>query len=70
MSSKKEEANKKAAEAKAAEISVAKKKAQIIQGLLDEGKKMGMLEYKTVADKLEELELEADQMDRIYEIIE
>lgn len=52
------------------DMNAAKKKAQIIQGLLDEGKKLGMLEYKTVSDKLEELELDSEQMDRIYEIIE
>ena len=52
------------------DMTTAKKKAQIIQDLLDDGKKVGMLEYKTVADKLEELELDPEQIDRIYELIE
>lgn len=55
---------------KGMDMNAAKKKVQIIQDLLEEGKKHGMLEYKTVADKLEELELDANQMDKIYEIIE
>ena len=50
------------------DMTTAKKKAQIIQDLLDDGKKVGMLEYKTVADKLEELELDPEQIDRIYEL--
>ena len=61
---------KQGAETKKVDIAVAKKKAQIIQGLLEDGKKLGMIEYKTVADKLEELELDSEQIDKIYEIIE
>ena len=48
------------AETKKVYLAVAKKKAQIIQGLLDDGKKLGMIEYKTVADKLEEPELDTE----------
>lgn len=61
---------KQGAETKKVDIAVAKKKTQIIQGLLEDGKKLGIIEYKTVADKLEELELDSEQIDKIYEIIE
>ncbi len=43
---------------------------QVIQTLLEEGKKKGMLSYKEVNDKLEELELDADQIEKMFEYLE
>lgn len=43
---------------------------QVIQMLLEEGKKKGMLSYKEVNDKLEELELDADQIEKMFEYLE
>ena len=43
---------------------------QVIQLLLEEGKKKGILSYKEVNDKLEELELDADQIEKMFEYLE
>ena len=45
-------------------------KKLILQQLLEQGKKKGMLDYKEISDKLEELELDSDQIDKIYEYLE
>ena len=45
-------------------------KKAILQALLEQGKKKGVLEYKDVLDKLEELELNPEQIDKIYEYLE
>ena len=45
-------------------------KKQLLQQLLDEGKKKGVLDYKDISDKLEELDLDIAQIDKIYEYLE
>lgn len=42
----------------------------MIQALVEQGKKTGVLDHKQLADKLEEIELDPDQIDKIYEFIE
>lgn len=42
----------------------------VLQNLLEQGKKTGVLDYKEVNDKLEELELDADQIDKMFEYLE
>ena len=49
---------------------MAHKKAHMIQALVEQGKKTGVLDHKQLADKLEEIELDPDQIDKIYEFIE
>ncbi len=45
-------------------------KKQLLQQLLEEGKKKGVLDYKEISDKLEELDLDIAQIDKIYEHLE
>ena len=45
-------------------------KKQVIKELLDKGKKKGMLSYKEIMDALEEIELDPEQIEKIYESIE
>ena len=45
-------------------------KKNAIRGLLDKGKKKGMLSYKEITDVLEEIDVDASQIDAIYENIE
>ncbi len=45
-------------------------KKVLLQQLMEEGKKKGMLDYKEISDKLEELDLDAGQIDKIYEYLE
>ncbi len=45
-------------------------KKQLLQQLLEEGKKKGVLDYKDISDKLEELDLDIAQIDKIYEYLE
>ncbi len=45
-------------------------KKTIIKELIERGKKKGSLTYKEIADTLEEIEIEADQIEKIYEMIE
>lgn len=45
-------------------------KKQILQELFEAGKKNGVLTYDEIAAKTEELELDGDQMDLIYEYLE
>jgi RNA polymerase primary sigma factor len=45
-------------------------KKLVLQQLLEEGKKKGMLDYKEISDKLEEIELDPAQIDKIYEYLE
>ena len=42
----------------------------VLQNLLEQGKKTGVLSYKEVNDKLEELELDADQIEKMFEYLE
>lgn len=46
------------------------RKKALIHDLLEQGKKKGMLSYKDIVDKLEELELSPEQIDKIYEYLE
>ncbi|MDO5310850.1 MAG: RNA polymerase sigma factor RpoD [Clostridia bacterium] len=43
---------------------------QVIQNLLEEGKKKGVLNYKEINDKLEALELDAEQIEKMFELLE
>lgn len=45
-------------------------KKQILQELFEQGKKNGVLTYDEIAAKTEELELDSDQMDMVYEYLE
>jgi RNA polymerase primary sigma factor len=45
-------------------------KKQIIKDLLERGKKKGMLSYKEIMDTLEEIELDPEQIEKVYENIE
>ena len=45
-------------------------KKKVLQQLLEQGKKKGVLDYKEISDKLEELELDPVQIDKIYEYLE
>ena len=45
-------------------------KKALLQQLLEEGKKKGVLDYKEISDKMEELELDAAQIDKMYEYLE
>ena len=45
-------------------------KKQILQQRLEQGKKKGVHDYKEISDRLEELELDPDQIDKIYEYLE
>ncbi|MBQ4145631.1 MAG: RNA polymerase sigma factor RpoD [Clostridia bacterium] len=42
----------------------------LLQQLVEEGKKKGMLDYKEISDRLEELDLDAAQIDKMYEYLE
>ena len=42
----------------------------VLQSLLEQGKKNGVLGYKEVSDKLEELELDAEQIEKMFEYLE
>ncbi len=46
------------------------KKKSIINGLLDKGKKNGMLTHKDIAVALEEIEMAPEEMETIYEVFE
>ncbi len=45
-------------------------KKNIIKDLLERGKKKGILSYEEIMDTLEEIELEPDQIEKVYESIE
>ncbi len=45
-------------------------KKLLLQQLLEEGKKKGVLDYKEISNKMEELELDAGQIDKMYEYLE
>ena len=42
----------------------------VIKELVDRGKKKGMLSYKEIMDTLEEIDLDPDQIEKVYESIE
>ncbi|OQB15194.1 MAG: RNA polymerase sigma factor SigA [Firmicutes bacterium ADurb.Bin193] len=45
-------------------------KKQVIKDLIERGKKKGMLTYKEIMDTLEEIELDPDQIEKVYENVE
>ncbi|NLB81067.1 MAG: RNA polymerase sigma factor RpoD [Clostridiaceae bacterium] len=45
-------------------------KKQIIKELIENGKKKGLLSYKEIMDTLEEIELDPEQIEKVYENIE
>lgn len=45
-------------------------KKNVIKELLERGKKKGLLSYQEIMDTLEEIELEPDQIEKVYESIE
>ncbi len=45
-------------------------KKNTIRALLDKGKKKGLLTYKEISETLEELDIDANQIDSLYETIE
>lgn len=47
-----------------------KAKQESVKKLIAKGKKSGMLTYKEVADALEEIELESEEMDEVYQSLE
>ena len=51
-------------------MSTTENKKQVIKDLLERGKKKGMLSYKEIMDTLEEIELEPDQIEKVYESVE
>ena len=42
----------------------------IVKNLLDKGKKAGVLTYKEIMDEIEHVELEPEQIEKIYEVLE
>lgn len=65
---KKAEAKDKQSE-KQQEIS-APKKAAMVAELISLGKKNGVLSYKDIMDKLQDIHMEPEQMEKVYEILE
>ncbi|MDD3765662.1 MAG: RNA polymerase sigma factor RpoD [Eubacteriales bacterium] len=51
-------------------MSSVESKKQIIKNLIDKGKRKGMLSYKEIMDTLEEIELDPDQIEKVYENVE
>lgn len=47
-----------------------KKGIEVVKGLIDRGKKKGMLTYKEIMDTLENIELSSEQIDEIYQSLE
>lgn len=45
-------------------------KKQVIKELIERGKSRGMLTYKEIMDSLEEIELDPDQIEKVYETLE
>jgi len=45
-------------------------KTQVVKRLIDKGKKNGTLTYKEIMDELEEIELNPEQIEKIYEVLE
>ena len=46
------------------------KESTIIKTLIEKGKKQGVLSYKEIVDSLEELDLDTDQIDEVYQSLE
>ena len=46
------------------------KELSIVKTLIEKGKKQGVLSYKEIVDSLEELDLDTDQIDEVYQSLE
>ena len=46
------------------------KKAKMVSELIEMGKKSGVLSYKDIADKLADIPMDPNQMEKVYEILE
>ncbi|RKD34719.1 RNA polymerase sigma factor RpoD [Thermohalobacter berrensis] len=46
------------------------KRIEAVKKLIDKGKKKGMLTYKEISEALEDIELDSDQIDEIYQSLE
>ena len=51
-------------------VDMQKKQIEAVKGLIEKGKKNGLLTYKEIADLLEEIDLEVEQIDDIYQRLE
>ena len=51
-------------------VGAVESKKAVIKDLIENGKKKGMLTYKEIINTLEEIELEPDQIEKVYEMIE
>lgn len=60
----------KAASGKKKDIQDRNSKMAIVKNLLDKGKKAGVLTYKEIMDEIENVELEPEQIEKIYEVLE
>ena len=45
-------------------------KKSVVKGLLEKGKKKGMLSYQEITDALEEIDLDPKQIEKVYESLE
>lgn len=54
----------------AAELNEKNSKMNVVKKLLEKGKKAGTLTYKEIIDELEEIDLNPDQIEKIYEVLE
>ena len=45
-------------------------KKQVLQQILEQGKKKGVIDYKEINEKLEELDFDPEQIDKLYEYLE
>lgn len=43
---------------------------QVLQQLLEQGRKKGILDYKEISDRLEELDLDVSKIEKVYEYLE
>ena len=42
----------------------------MLQQILEQGKKKGVIDYKEINEKLEELDFDPEQIDKLYEYLE
>ena len=45
-------------------------KMVVVKRLIDKGKKSGTLTYKEIMDELDEIDLNPEQIEKIYEVLE
>ncbi|MBM6837380.1 RNA polymerase sigma factor RpoD [Clostridium saudiense] len=60
----------KAASNKKKDIQDRNGKMSIVKNLLDKGKKAGVLTYKEIMDEIDHIDLEPEQIEKIYEVLE